>query len=92
MPLSEQTIALILEKFGLQGAVILVLFWAMWRFGPTPTKGSSDDAVTVAIGKLSDKVDTSSEKMAAKVDNLRDRVATIEGILEGRSAHGKDKG
>lgn len=71
-------IAQLIDKFGLPGAVLLVLAWAMYRFGPTPTPHKSEPSTTAAIEKLSDELAAMSKEMTDRLARVETNIANIQ--------------
>jgi hypothetical protein len=81
-------IALIVEKWGLPGAVLAGIAWAMWRFGPTPSAPhpvQMSNETADAIRRLSDKIDANHttaqgqhEKVMNGLHGLDLRLAVLE--------------
>ena len=82
--------ALLVEKFGLPGAVLVMLAWAMYRFGATPSQQPAmTNETAAAIAKLADKIDAHHATAEAQRDDvsralhsLDNRMVRIETTLD----------
>ena len=76
-------VALMVEKFGLPGAVLLVLGWAIYRFGATPAgrTASGDTSTTAAIDNLRADLAAMSKEMTDRLARVETNIANLK---EGR--------
>ena len=76
-------LAAFIDKFGLPGVVLLVLAWAIYRFGATPSQpmASAETPTSAALEKLSGKIDAMKEEM---IDRLARVETNVENLKQAR--------
>lgn len=74
--------AMVADKYGLPGAILSFLGWAIYRFGLKPNSNPVSNETAEAIEKLSGKMDAFRDSLSGQVSQIDRRLIRVETKME----------